>query len=483
MPALSPAAAAPPPAPRRRTARHPGPQPAPHVGTAGPRRAPARQAPIRIPHRPPGPAPASARTPHPAPQPQRDGSRPAPPVLHAKPRLTVPAPRRPRSRGMNAPRPIAFFDMKAQQSLIRAEIDAGIARILDHGRFIQGPEVDALEAQLAAFCGAKHAVGVSSGTDALQIAMMAEGIGPGDAVFLPAFTYTATAEVPLVLGATPVFVDVDPVTYNIDLSDLERRLDLVIKEGRLRPRAVIGVDLYGLPADWPAIEALCAKHGMFALDDAAQAFGGALGNRRLGTYAHATACSFYPTKTLGCYGDGGAIVTNDPARAELYRSLRTHGEGKTRYEVQRTGMNGRLDSIQAAILLAKLPLLEGELKARAQAAAWYETALAGQRPHPADHGGRHQRLGHLHHRPARCRDPQPRPGRHAGRRRAERDLLPEAPAPPAGLCRSPCRGHRRRPAAPAGQRGALRPGPFPAHAPLPDEGDVSRVAAAVLAVL
>ncbi|MDB5374101.1 MAG: DegT/DnrJ/EryC1/StrS family aminotransferase [Belnapia sp.] len=279
---------------------------------------------------------------------------------------------------MNAPRPIAFFDMKAQQSLIRAEIDAGIARILDHGRFIQGPEVDAFEAQLAAFAGAKHAVGVSSGTDALQIAMMAEGIGPGDAVFLPAFTYTATAEVPLVLGATPIFVDVDPATFNLDLADLERRLALVQAEGRLRPRAVIGVDLYGLPADWPAIEALCAQHGMFALDDAAQAFGGALGNRRLGTYAHATACSFYPTKTLGCYGDGGALLTNDPDRAELYRSLRTHGEGKTRYEVHRTGMNGRLDSIQAAILIAKLPLLETELKSRAQAAAWYEAALVGR---------------------------------------------------------------------------------------------------------
>ena len=154
---------------------------------------------------------------------------------------------------MNAPRPIAFFDMKAQQTLIRAEIDAGIARILDHGRFIQGPEVDALEAQLAAFAGAKHAVGVSSGTDALQIAMMAEGIGRGDAVFLPAFTYTATAEVPLVLGATPVFVDVDPVTFNIDIADLKRRVAAVAAEGRLRPRAVIGVDLYGLPADWPAM--------------------------------------------------------------------------------------------------------------------------------------------------------------------------------------------------------------------------------------
>jgi dTDP-4-amino-4,6-dideoxygalactose transaminase len=279
---------------------------------------------------------------------------------------------------MTSSRPIAFFDMHAQQRLIRAEIDAGIARILDHGRFIQGPEVAAIEAGLAAFAGARHAVGVSSGTDALQIAMMAEGIGPGDAVFLPAFTYTATAEVPLVLGATPVFVDVAPDTFNLDLADLARRVAQVAAEGRLRPRAVVGVDLYGLPADWPAIHALCAQHGMFALDDAAQAFGGALGHQRLGTLAPATALSFYPTKTLGCYGDGGAILTDDPDRAELYRSLRTHGEGKSRYEVLRTGMNGRLDSIQAAVLLAKLPLLEGELLARGRAAAWYEQALGGR---------------------------------------------------------------------------------------------------------
>ncbi|MBK1657441.1 DegT/DnrJ/EryC1/StrS family aminotransferase [Paracraurococcus ruber] len=275
-------------------------------------------------------------------------------------------------------RPIAFFDMKAQQALIRTEIDAGIARVLDHGRFIQGPEVEAIEADLARFSGAKHAVGVSSGTDALQIAMMAEGIGPGDAVFLPAFTYTATAEVPLVLGAVPVFVDVDPATFNLDLEDLARRVALVEREGRLRPRAVIGVDLYGLPANWPAIEGLCEKHGMFALDDAAQGFGGALHGRRLGTFGHATALSFYPTKTLGCYGDGGAILTDDAERAELYRSLRTHGEGKSRYEVLRTGMNGRLDSIQAAVLLAKMPLLDGELRARRQVAGWYEAALGGR---------------------------------------------------------------------------------------------------------
>jgi dTDP-4-amino-4,6-dideoxygalactose transaminase len=272
--------------------------------------------------------------------------------------------------------PVAFFDLKAQQALIRSGIEAGIARVLDHGRFIQGPEVDALEEKLAAFAGAAHCVGVSSGTDALQIAMMAEGIGRGDAVFLPAFTYTATAEVPLVLGAAPVFVDVEERTFNIDLSDLERRVELVAREGRLRPRAVVGVDLYGLPADWPAIRALCDRHGMFALDDAAQAFGARLHGRRLGVWADATACSFYPTKTLGCYGDGGALLTDDAGRAALYRSLRTHGEGGSRYEVLRTGMNGRLDSIQAAILLEKLPLLEGELAARARAASWYAERLS-----------------------------------------------------------------------------------------------------------
>jgi UDP-2-acetamido-2-deoxy-ribo-hexuluronate aminotransferase len=278
---------------------------------------------------------------------------------------------------MTASRPIALFDMKAQQALIRADLDRRLAAVLDSGAFINGPEVRELEASLAAFAGCAHAVGVSSGTDALQIAMMAEGIGRGDAVFLPAFTYTATAEVPLVLGATPVFVDVDPVTFNLDLADLERRLALVIKEGRLRPRAVVGVDLFGLPADWPAIEAICAKHGMFALDDAAQGFGAALHGKRLGRFGHAAALSFYPTKTLGCYGDGGALLTDDADRAELYRQLRTHGEGKTRYEVLRTGMNGRLDTMQAAVLLAKLPLFEAELAARTKVAGLYGEGLRG----------------------------------------------------------------------------------------------------------
>ncbi len=275
-------------------------------------------------------------------------------------------------------RPIALFDIQAQQSRIRAELDRRIAAVLDSGRFINGPEVAELEERLAAFAGVAHAVGVSSGTDALQIAMMAEGIGPGDAVFLPAFTYTATAEVPLVLGATPIFVDVEAETFNMDLADLARRVEQVAAEGRLKPRAVVGVDLFGLPADWPAIRGLCARHGMFALDDAAQAFGARLHGSRLGGHAEATALSFYPTKTLGCYGDGGALLTNSAERAALYRSLRTHGEGGSRYEVLRTGMNGRLDTLQAAILLCKLPLFEEELSARARIAGWYAERLSGQ---------------------------------------------------------------------------------------------------------
>jgi len=288
---------------------------------------------------------------------------------------------------MNAqtPPPIALFDMKAQQALIRPEIDRRLAAVLDSGAFINGPEVRELEGKLAAFAGCAHAVGVSSGTDALQIAMMGEEIGRGDAVFLPAFTYTATAEVPLVLGATPIFCDVDPITFNIDIEDLKRRVALVEHEGRLRPRAIIGVDLFGLPADWPAIESLCAAKNMFALDDAAQAYGAGLHGKRLGRWGHATALSFYPTKTLGAYGDGGALLTDDADRAELWRSLRTHGEGKTRYEVSRTGMNGRLDTMQAAILLAKLPLLGAELAARTRIAAMYTAGLV-----PLQQGGRVQ---------------------------------------------------------------------------------------------
>jgi len=279
---------------------------------------------------------------------------------------------------MNAPQfaPIPFLDLAAQQARIGPSLKARLDTVLAHGQFVLGPEVAELEARLAAFCGAAHCVTVSSGTDALQIAMMAEGIGRGDAVFLPAFTYTATAEVPLLLGATPVFVDVDPRTFQIDLSHLQSRIDEVSKAGMLRPRAVIGVDLFGQPADWPGIAEIAAGAEMFTLDDCAQSFGAALNGKRLGSAADATATSFFPSKPLGAYGDGGALFTESAERAALYRSLRTHGEGTTRYEVMRIGMNGRLDTMQAAVLLAKLEVFEGEMARREAIASIYDAALA-----------------------------------------------------------------------------------------------------------
>ncbi len=271
--------------------------------------------------------------------------------------------------------PIPFLDLKAQQARIAPELRRRLDAVLAHGQFILGPEVAELEAALAAFCGAAQCVAVSSGTDALQIALMAEGIGPGDAVFLPAFTYTATAEVPLLLGAVPVFVDVDPSTFQIDPAHLSARIAAVRAAGRLRPRAVIGVDLFGQPADWPALGAIAAREGLFTLDDLAQSFGATLGGRKLGAMADATATSFFPSKPLGAYGDGGALFTESAERAALFRSLRTHGEGATRYEVLRTGMNGRLDTLQAAVLLAKLPVFREELAARERIATFYDQHL------------------------------------------------------------------------------------------------------------
>ena len=272
-------------------------------------------------------------------------------------------------------KPVPFLDLKAQQARIAADLRRRLDAVLAHCQFVLGPEVRELEAALADFCGASHCVGVSSGTDALQIAMMAEGIGRGDAVFLPAFTYTATAEVPLVLGATPVFVDVDPRTFQIDPAHLAQRIETVTAAGRLRPRAIVGVDLFGQPADWPALTEIARVHGLFLLDDLAQSFGASLHGRMLGSQADATATSFFPSKPLGAYGDGGALFTESADRAELYRSLRTHGEGKTRYEVLRTGMNGRLDTIQAAVLLAKLAVFPEELRARERIARIYDQRL------------------------------------------------------------------------------------------------------------
>jgi dTDP-4-amino-4,6-dideoxygalactose transaminase len=271
---------------------------------------------------------------------------------------------------------IPFLDLKGQQARIAGDLRVRLDAVLAHCQFVLGPEVTELEGKLASFCGAAHCVAVSSGTDALQIALMAEGIGRGDAVFLPAFTYTATAEVPLVLGATPVFVDIDEKTFQIDPAALAVRVAEVRRAGRLRPRALIGVDLFGQPADWPALRAVAAAEGLYTLDDCAQSFGAALHGVRLGTVADATATSFFPSKPLGAYGDGGALFCQSAERAALYRSLRTHGEGTTRYEVLHTGMNGRLDTLQAAVLLSKLTVFEDELAARARIADAYDARLA-----------------------------------------------------------------------------------------------------------
>ena len=281
------------------------------------------------------------------------------------------------------PRAVPFLDLKAQQKRISEDLRRRIDTVLAHCQFVMGPEVAELERTLAEFCGAKHCVGVSSGTDALQIAMMAEGIGRGDAVFLPAFTYTATAEVPLVLGATPVFVDVDPQTFQIDPAHLQARIDAVRKDGKLKPRMLIGVDLFGQPADWPALQAIAQKEGLVTLDDCAQSFGASLGGVKLGHAADATATSFFPSKPLGGYGDGGALFTESDGRAALYRSLRTHGEGTTRYEVIRTGMNGRLDTMQAAVLLSKMTVFPEELAIRARIAAIYDSRLGNAVTIPA----------------------------------------------------------------------------------------------------
>lgn len=284
--------------------------------------------------------------------------------------------------------PLPFIDLQAQYRRLKPAIDARVMRVLEHGKFILGPEVGELEAALSAFCGVRETVTVASGTEALRIPMMGEGVGPGDAVFLPAFTYTATAEVPCALGAEPVFVDVDPRSYNLDPAALARAIAATRAEGRLRPRAVVAVDLFGLPADYEAIGETCRREGLFLLADAAQSFGASRGNRRVGALAPVTATSFFPAKPLGAYGDGGAIFTDDAAKAEIYRSIRFHGSNNAdRYEIERIGTNGRLDTIQAAILAVKLEAYPAELAHRGAVAARYDEKLPAAVRRPAREAG------------------------------------------------------------------------------------------------
>jgi dTDP-4-amino-4,6-dideoxygalactose transaminase len=285
------------------------------------------------------------------------------------------------------PAPIPFIDVAAQRRRLGRAVDEAVARVMSHCQFIMGPEVAALEADLAQFCGAKHAISCASGTDALVLVLMAKGVGPGDAVLVPAFTYAATAEAVAFVGATPVFADVDEATFNVTAETLGRALTAA-KNAGLKPKGAIPVDLFGLPADHAPILALARAEDLFVLDDAAQGFGGTYQGKRLGTFGLATATSFFPAKPLGCYGDGGAIFTDDDALAAVLRSLRFHGEGTDRSEHVRIGMTGRLDTIQAAILIEKLKIFADEIEARNRAAQRYGEALAKHVSAPQAPAGR-----------------------------------------------------------------------------------------------
>ncbi|MEM9107677.1 MAG: DegT/DnrJ/EryC1/StrS aminotransferase family protein [Pseudomonadota bacterium] len=264
-----------------------------------------------------------------------------------------------------------FIDLAAQKARIGARLDQAVSKVLDEGRYILGPEVQEFEARMADYVGVKHTIACANGTDALLIPLMAEEIGTGDAVFVPSFTFAATAEVVALTGASPVFVEISHETYNLDPVRLEEAIADVKARGVLTPRAVIPVDLFGLPADYKAIEAICRKHGLFVLEDAAQAIGGRTPDGACGSFGHVAATSFYPAKPLGCYGDGGAMFTNDDALMEKLRSYAFHGKGESQYDNIHVGLNSRLDTIQAAILLEKLAIFDEELESRQRIADYY----------------------------------------------------------------------------------------------------------------
>lgn len=268
-----------------------------------------------------------------------------------------------------------FIDLKTQYQCLKERIDQRIHKVLDHGHYIMGPEVQELEIELAKYVGVKHVITCANGTDALQLAMMAFEIGEGDAVFVPTFTFFATAEVVSFAKATPIFIDSDARTFNIDPEKLEEEIVKTIREGKLVPKAIIAVDLFGLPADYPKIESIAKKYNLKLIEDAAQGFGGSINGKMAGSFGDIATTSFFPAKPLGCYGDGGAIFTNDDNLADLLRSYRVHGKGVDKYDNIRIGVNSRLDTIQAAILLEKLAAFPHELQLRNEAAKVYTEAL------------------------------------------------------------------------------------------------------------
>jgi len=267
-----------------------------------------------------------------------------------------------------------FIDLAAQQARLRDKINSRIAAVLDRGTYIMGPEVHELESKLAQFCGAKYCISCANGTDALHLILMALGLGPGDAIFVPSFTFAATAEVVPCVSATPVFVDIDPATYNMDADSLRRSIRHSRELG-LRPAAVIAVDLFGLPADYPALQKVADDECIVLICDSAQGWGGMIDGSMTGTFGRVTTTSFFPAKPLGCYGDGGAIFTDDADFATHLQSLRVHGMGSEKYDNVRIGMNSRLDTIQAAILLEKLEVYTEEILTRNALAKVYTSEL------------------------------------------------------------------------------------------------------------
>lgn len=270
---------------------------------------------------------------------------------------------------------ISFIDLKAQAAALGERIPFAITRVLAHGSFISGPEVEVLENQLAQFCGARRAISCANGTDALSLVLMLEGVGPGDAVFVPAFTFVATAEIAPLLGATPIFIDVCEDTFNMDVNSLEAAIGEAKRKG-LTPRVVIPVDLFGLPADYDAINAIARVHRLLVVADSAQGFGGRYKRHMTGTLGHYTTTSFFPAKPLGCYGDGGAVFTDDNEKADLLRSIAVHGKGSDKYDNVRIGVNSRLDTLQAAILIEKLTIFPQEIRLRDRIAARYTAGLS-----------------------------------------------------------------------------------------------------------
>lgn len=277
---------------------------------------------------------------------------------------------------------IPMVDLKAQQKRIKASLDKRIAHVLHEGQYVWGPEIGELEKKLASYTGCEHVITCSSGTDALTLALLAIGLLPGDAVLVPAFTFVGTAEPIVLLGATPVFVDVDPVTMCIDPALIAKGVEAAKKAG-CRPVGIITVDLFGYPADYPRLDSICSDMGLWLIADGAQSFGASVADRRVGTLASMTTTSFFPAKPLGCYGDGGAVFTSDAELAAKLRSIHQHGKGENRYDHVRRGVNSRLDTLQAAILLDKLEIFPEELEQRQRIAARYASFLKGvvQTPH------------------------------------------------------------------------------------------------------